>query len=97
MKSTEEIKRLEEISKNFYDTIDFRQYIPERGEMPLRELMSQLEDYYDNHHPELLPEELEGYIFDVIDEEDFFQYLKERYGLMCRLEIVENYYIRRSY
>lgn len=74
------------MSYNFYDTIDFKRFINKYLKdgygllLKLSDLIQDIEFYYDETHPELLPEPFQGYFFNFIDEFDFGKYLENRYG-----------------
>ena len=85
-------------SKKFFDTIDFTKYIPEgESQVSVRTLMDILETFYDENHPNLLPEWLEGCFFNFINEYEFAEYLKERYGYLITEEVEPHYYIQMGW
>ena len=84
----EEIK----LSYDFFDTIDFLQFIPESTYwLSIDEIMSEIEQYY-NHHLDL-PTIFEGYIFNFINKYEFMEYLKDRYNFPIKCKTI--YYIKR--
>ena len=85
-------KKLEELSYNFYDTIDFTPYFTNECWMDIDDIMEKIEDYYYKHQ-ELLPKELEGEFFDAISAEEFALYLKKRYNLHFSWKTIDKYYV----
>ena len=57
-------------AKEFYDTIDFEPYLKKYNNceycIPINELWKDLVKYYDEEHPELLPEDFRGYFFNFV-------------------------------
>lgn len=84
------------ITKDFYDTIDFKKFMSADYQISTRDLMDCIEEYYDELHPELLPEELNGSFFNYMDEQDFALYLKERYGFGLIENTVIDYVLLRT-
>lgn len=84
------------ITKDFYDTIDFKKFMSADYRISTRSLMDCIEEYYDESHPELLPEELNGSFFNYMDEQDFALYLKERYGFGLIENTVIEYVLLRT-
>lgn len=85
------------ISKEFYDTVDFMKFISEcYGEISVRDLMNCVEEYYDYHNENLIPEEFQGCFFNFMNEDEFSEYLKDRYGFQVRHEVIERYYISKK-
>lgn len=83
------------IVENFYDTIDFTKFINNDSyRINVRDLMNCLEEYYDLRHPELLPAEFQGYFFNFINEDEFAEYLKKRYGYKIATETIERYWLQ---
>lgn len=76
-------------AKQFYDTIDFKLFLQE--EMLVSDLMHNIEEVYNNN--EILPDVFEGYIFNFVNEYEFTEYLKKRYGWRVREEVIEHHYI----
>lgn len=87
----EEIKT----SKEFYDTIDFTQFMSDDKQINVRDLMICIEEYYDLNHPDLIPEILNRCFFNFMPEEEFTDYLCERYGWKKHIEYIENCYVLR--
>ena len=83
-------KKLEELSYNFYDTIDFTPYFTDVYWMDIDDIREKIEDYYYKHQ-ELLPKE--GDFFAVVDAEDFALYLKKRYNLHFSWQTIDKYYV----
>ena len=91
-----EYKRLETISYNFYDTIDFKKFFPKSefvNEIDIDELMYVISDYYEHWESASIPKELQGYVFNCINAEEFAEYLKKRYNLHLRTEVIEKFYL----
>ena len=91
-----EYKRLETISYNFYDTIDFKKFFPKSefvNEIDIDELMYIISDYYEHWESASIPKELQGYVFNCINAEEFAEYLKKRYNLHLRTETIEKFYL----
>ncbi len=90
-----EYKKGLELSYKFYDTIDFEPFFlnGKNIEMDAFTLINRIELYYDKQHPELLPKEMHGYFFNFVGEEEFVNYLKERYGFFVHTEIIEKHYL----
>lgn len=83
------------IIENFYNTIDFTKFINNDSyKIDIRDLMSSLEEYYDLRHPELLPPEFQGCFFNFINEDEFAEYLKKRYGYKITTETIERYWLQ---
>ena len=82
-----EWQKIEKISYEFYDTIDFKEFIYPEQCVDVRMLMDAIEDYYDHENPDLLPKELQGCFFDVISEGEFCEYLAKRYGWRSYAEV----------
>ena len=87
-------EKLQELSYNFYDTIDFTSYFDDEDWVDIEVIIYKLETFYDNEHPELLPKELDGCFFSVIDPEEFTLYLKKRYNLEFSWQIIDKYYVK---
>lgn len=85
----EEMKKMIDISKKFYDTIDFWRFIVPGTSIELKKLIYWLETYYGYNHPELLPEEFHGNFLNFIDDSEFAEYLCERYGWRIETEVIE--------
>lgn len=84
-------------AKEFYDTIDFepffKKYKDIGHEIPVDDLWTDLEKYYDEEHPELLPEDFRGYFFNYVNEEEFIDYIKDRYNLISNEVVTTHYYL----
>ena len=80
-------------SYRFYDTIDLIEFIPSGVEIDLDDLINIIEDYFDNKHPELLPQKFQGCFFCFINREEFATYLEKRYGFHVKVELIEKYYL----
>lgn len=73
---------------DFLDSIDFTPYLVFEG-MSLTDIMDTIEFDYGSSDFVEMPEELEGNVFNNMDETEFAEYLEERYpGLLIR-EVVE--------
>ena len=83
------------ISKEFYDTIDFTKFMSDAKRINIRDLINCIEEYYDINHPDLIPEELNRCFFNFTSDEEFADYLCERYGWKTQVEYVENCYVLR--
>ena len=82
-------------AKEFFDTIDFTPFLPKDETVLLRDVMDAIEIYYDEQHPELLPEDFKRCFFNFTSEDEFAEYLHDRYGIKNREEVVEHIYIWR--
>ena len=85
-------KTVEEMYK-FYDTIDFMPYFTDKYSMDVDDIWDALEKYYDQEHPELLPEMCHGRFFNYVDRVDLMDYLAKRYNLGKSTEYIEKYYL----
>jgi len=85
-----------EICYKFFNTIDFEPFFPAGKTVEVGEMMEQIEEYYDDEHPELIPEEFQGYFFNFCDQYDFVQYLKKRYNAVENEEVISKYFIQRK-
>lgn len=89
-----EMEELDRRVKEFYDTIGILEFFPENWDtLNIDILMAKMEEYYDVQHPELLPDEFEGYIFNFWDKYMFINYLTERYGIGIRESTVTNLFV----
>lgn len=81
------------LSKDFYDTVDFEKFLCHlfllynKREIEIRELMDKLEYHFNGSN--ILPPEFQGEFFNFIDEYEFSEYLKERYGYKITTRIIE--------
>lgn len=80
----EESKKLQNEEFEFLDTIDIKQYIPKTKEIDVWNLMQTIEN---NHGKDYR----EPFIFNLIDEDEFIDYLKKRYGNISSRESITNY------
>ena len=80
------------VSYEFFDTIDFRQYIKPGERIELQDLIDSVDDYYDNH-PDQLPEMFQGFVFNFVSDYELGQYLEKRYGWKAHEEVIETHYI----
>lgn len=85
-------KEMMDRSKEFYDTIDFTPFFSDCA-MDIDDLQNSIEDYYEIQHPELIPEDFEGYFFNYMDKYEFAVYLKQRYNMSMTDVIIEKYYL----
>lgn len=78
---------------NFLNTIDFTPYLETCGDV--QELMERVENAFPS---QTIPEELQGFIFDCMDESDVAEYLTERYkdNWYFVEEVIVNYDIIRK-
>jgi hypothetical protein len=66
------------VQLDFLDSIDFTPILKDRT--ALLDIMRDVEDVYDyGYKRDKIPPELHGCAFNIMDEYDFGQYLKERY------------------
>ena len=90
-------KEMMQISKDFYDTIDFKKFMEEHKltcySIDLDTLIEKLETYYDDENPSLLPKEFQGCFFNFMNKDEFAAYLKLRYDWQIDHEFVSKYYI----
>lgn len=78
----EEMAKMDKLTKEFYDTIDFKEmFLPEENGVDIEEIIANIEEYYDERNPDLLPPEFEGCFFNFYNREDFSDYLKKRYNI----------------
>ena len=81
------------LAKDFYDTVDFEKFLChlfifyDKCEIEIQELMNKLEDHFNGSN--ILPPEFQGEFFKFINEYEFSEYLKERYGFKIATRIVE--------
>ncbi len=75
-----EVIKLQNEEFEFLDTIDISQYIPSNREIDVWELMQTIEKNHSKDYREL-------YIFNVITESEFIDYLKKRYNIYHRESI----------
>lgn len=74
--------KIDKLTKEFYDMIDFKEmFLPEENGVDIQEIIDDIEEYYDERNPDLLPPEFEGYFFNFWDKEEFLDYLKRRYNI----------------
>ena len=85
----EEIK----MSKDFYDTIDFTQFISDDKTIDGADLINCIEEYYEVSHSNLIPKEFKGFFLCYMSDEEFIDYLCDRYGWKKRTEYIEKHYI----
>ena len=52
-----------------------------------------ISDYYEHWESASIPKELQGYVFNCINAEEFAEYLKKRYNLHLRTETIEKFYL----
>lgn len=89
----EEMAKMDKLTKDFYDTIDFEEmFLPRENGVDIEEIMSDIKDYYDERNPDLLPPEFEGYFFNFCDKGEFSDYLKKRYNIKIVEEITYRLY-----
>lgn len=90
-------KEMLDRAKEFYDTIDFEPFLKKcvvsKHEIPVDDLCDELEKYYDEEHPELLPEDFRGYFFNYVNQEEFVDYIKDRYNLISNEVVTTHYYL----
>lgn len=81
------------LNLRFLDTIDFTPYLETCDDV--RELCSRVETTID---PETIPEELEGFVFDCLAEDDVAEYLAKRYKDDWYIwdEVIVKHYITRK-
>lgn len=76
-----------ELSKTFYDTIDFTKFFDFANDSIMLDiLIIEIENYYDNNHPELLSEEFQDCFLNFMNNDEFADYLCERYGYKKHIE-----------
>lgn len=89
----EEMARMDNLAKEFYDTIDFKEkFLPAEDGVDIEEIIADIEEYYDERNPDLLPPEFEGCFFNFWTTGDFFDYLKERYNIKIVEEVTYRLY-----
>lgn len=72
---------------NFLDTFDLTEYIIEYKNKTVRELMAKLSDEY------CYSDEYSSSLFDIISEDEFVEYLNNKYGLNIKETVIIRYYI----
>lgn len=72
---------------NFLDTFDLTEYIIEYKNKTVRELMVKLSDEY------CYSDEYSSSLFDIISEDEFVEYLNNKYGLNIKETVIIRYYI----
>ena len=85
-------KEMMDRSKEFYNTIDFTRFFSDYA-MDIDDLQDCIEEYYEIQHPELIPEDFKGCFFNFMDRYEFATYLKQRYNMSMRDEVIEKYYL----
>lgn len=78
----------------FLDTIDFTPYLKTCDDV--QELIERVENAFP---PQAIPEELQGFVFDCMDESEVAEYLAERYKdnwYFVEEVVVKNYIIPKS-
>ena len=90
------------ISKEFYDTIDFEEFLKDKSllstDISVEKLVELLENYYNSNHPELLPEQFQGCFLNFMNTEEFGNYIAERYGYRIEERVEVTYHLyQRSY
>ena len=86
-------EQMMEVSKKFYDTVDFQKFVQKGKENQLEDLMDCIDEFYLNRK-DLLPESFQGEFFNFMTADEFSDYLCERYGWSVRTELIEKHYIR---
>jgi len=85
------------ISKDFYDTIDFTQFLNDKSivdsDRNLDRLIEILENYYESEHPELLPKQFEGFFLNFVSDYEFGQYIAERYNYKLIKAVITTHYL----
>lgn len=82
------------INLRFLDTIDFTPYLETC--VDVEELIQRVENAFP---PQAIPEELQGFVFDCMNESDVAVYLAERYKdnwYFVEEVVVKNYIIQKS-
>ena len=80
-------------ARAYFDTIDFLKFMSDEKCISVRDLMDALEEYY--NYKDFLPAVFEGLLFNYTSEEEFANYLENRYGFRVRCEITTSFYITR--
>ena len=69
-------KKMEEVNKAYLDTLDLEKYISQSTDV--RTIINMIEDDYNGSN--ILPDYLDGLIFNWLTTEDIAYYLAKRYG-----------------
>lgn len=72
----------------FLDTIDFIPYLKKNGS--IKEVINGIQTDYSNKN--MIPDFLEGYVFNNITDEEVLLYLRDRYNITA-YEYIDYYYI----
>lgn len=86
-----------QISKDFYDKIDFQHFLGTEQTIDVHALMKSLDRYYTDLHPELLPMEFEGEFFNFVTDYEFAEYLSDRYNFSIEEQMIINLYLLRRH
>ena len=80
-----------QIQLDFLDSLDFLPYL--ENHMTLKDLRDEIEDLYDyGFKRDLLPKELKGCAFNLMDDSELAEYLEDRYPNIRVRERVETWY-----
>ena len=81
----------EEYSYQFLDKIDFLPYIEKFKGKKFTDMMNEIEDEWDSKDIVQNDNVLEGFLFNYITENEFADYLKNRYDNFGYYEVVTKY------
>jgi hypothetical protein len=75
----DEWKKLQEQEYTFLDTLDLRQIICEMKDESVHEIISKIEDLYEEDYLKNNPDD--EMLFNVISSDEFVEYINKRYGI----------------
>lgn len=87
----DDFRKMEELNKEYLDTLDFDKYISQTKD--IQTIIDMIEDEYDESQE--LPDYLEGCIFNYLGTEDIAYYLADRYGFHVHEQVVYKYTLYR--
>lgn len=85
----DEWKKLQEREFAFLDTLDLRQVIYEMKDGSVHDIISKIEDLYEEDY--LKSNSEDEMLFNVISSDDFVEYINKRYGIRY-IEEVQYYF-----
>lgn len=78
-------KKLQEQEYAFLDTLDLRHLIYEMKDESVYEIISKIEDLYEDDYLKSNP--CDEMLFNVISSDEFIEYINKRYGIRYREEV----------
>lgn len=85
----DEIKRLEDLNKEWLDSLDLRPFVHAGDDVSY--IVEQIEENFSSDPT--MPEELEGEVFNFLADADVADYLSKRYDLKVWEEVEVHYYL----